>query len=30
MRVVIQKAEQAAVEIQGKTHASIGKGLLVF
>ncbi len=30
MRVIIQKAEQAAVQIQGKTHASIGKGLLVF
>ncbi len=30
MRVVIQKVQEASVEIHGKTHARIGKGLLVF
>ncbi len=29
MRVVVQKVERAAVEIEGKIHASIGQGLLV-
>ncbi len=29
MRVVIQKVEKASVFIEGKEHASIGKGLLV-
>lgn len=29
MRVVVQKVERAAVEIEGKVHASIGQGLLV-
>jgi len=29
MRVVVQKVERAAVEIEGRVHASIGQGLLV-
>lgn len=30
MRVVIQKAEEARVMIEGKQHASVGQGLLIF
>ena len=30
MRTVIQKVTNASVEIEGKTHAGIGQGLLVF
>ncbi len=30
MRVVIQKVEKAQVMVEGKEHASVGRGLLVF
>jgi D-tyrosyl-tRNA(Tyr) deacylase len=30
MRAIIQRVKKAAVEIEGKTHAETGKGLLIF
>ena len=29
MRVIIQRVDEASVEINGKTHSAIGKGLLI-